>query len=109
MMISQENLDAVKEVLYNNYIAKNSKIIGDLMTLRNLIDTVLHDTSYNKFRIVEACHFLDGQGYLKYMNSANEQNMFGVIVFYITDKLINEQRERQTQDQEDELNLKKWY
>lgn len=109
-MISKDNIENCKEILFNEYDSKESFIIGDLNRLRNLLDTVLNDTSYNKFRIVEACHWLHNQGYLNYKNSADDKNMFGIIIFFITPKLVEEMKDkRNKQEEEENKNLRSWY
>lgn len=110
MPISSERIDQIKDVLYNHYLSKNSNVIGDLSTLRNLLDTVLNDTSYNKFRIVEACHFLDGRGYIGYVNSSPNPRLLGVVVYVIKDKLIDEMKQKAIDDaKEENEKLKVWY
>jgi len=109
-MISNENLEQIKEVLYSNYLGSGKMIIGDLNKLRSLLDLVLNDTTFNKFRIVEACHFLHNKKYIIYINSAQGSNLFGVILFTITPILIEEMRLREKIEQEEQgKNLKAWY
>jgi len=106
-MISNENIENCKEILYIHCKGKQKLLIGGLNILRNLLDTVLNDTSWNKFRLVEACHFLDNKGYLIYKTPKDDKNIFGMILFYITPKLWQEMKTKEELEGKEEQ-IKLW-
>jgi len=102
-MISQENIMNIKEVLYTYCKGKQSLKIGSLWKLRNLIDTVLLDSSKQKFRIVEACHYLVNKDYICFVFH-DKKNIYSGGIHFITPKLW---KEMQFTEQEDELDIPK--
>ena len=111
-MIGKDSLLEVKQALYNN--CKDTKFcciclegnkhigephcfhrgslkIGHLETLHRIIDTVINDTSPQHFRILQVCHYLETNDYIRFDDGFNDASMFGIVTFYCTEKLWNEQ------------------
>jgi len=104
-MISLDNIENIKEVLYIYCKGKQSLKIGSLMKLRSLVDTVLHDSSIHKFRIVEACHYLANMGYIR-IKSSGLKNVFEAGLHFITPKLC---KEMESKLEEESSQKQLWY
>lgn len=110
-MISKENLQEVKAALYMN--CKSSKFcckcleklcdghhcfhagtlkIGPLESLQQIVNNVINDTSPQRFRITEVCHFLESNDYINFSDHIADLNMFGTVWFFCTEKLWKEQQ-----------------
>jgi len=100
-MISQENIDNIKEVLYTHCKGKQSFKIGGLMKLRQLIDSVLSDSSKTKFRVLEACHYLSNQNYIEIKNKS--KYVFSIGTHFITAKLWQEMNIKESEDEQIKL------
>jgi len=85
-MISEQNLEHIKEIIYMNCKAKNTLRIGGLMTLYKLIDTIIMDSSTSKFRIYEACKWLNARCYIEFRSKNPKSSFFGYVHF-VTPKL----------------------
>lgn len=123
-MISKENIEEIKEMLYMNCLSKQfcclcmeriehkdhcihtgSLKIGSLDRLRFLINNIINDTSEQRFRLYEACRFLESQGYITYKIPTSKMC---ATIFYCTPKLIIEMREKQSKEGNEEQK-QLWY
>ena len=129
-MISKENMEEIKNSIY--MYCKTSKFcclcmdkishsdhcwhngtlrIGMIETLQDIVNKILNDTTPQKFRIAEALHFLNGNGYLNYRNYTKTNDriqLFGTIIHYTSEKLWLEMKQKD-EHPELEMNLTSWY
>lgn len=94
LIVSCDNIENVKEALYFHCKGRKSLKVGGLMKLRSVIDSVLHDTSKQKFRIVETCHYLKDLGYIE----TKQTNVFSINQHFITSKLWLEMQKKEQEE-----------
>ena len=87
-MISQENFEAMKELIYYHCKGRRTLKIGGLMTLRNLVSQGLGGSPPN-WRITEACHLLANSGYIE-IKDTDKSFIFSSGKHFATPKLLRE-------------------